>query len=250
MLLSGIVVPCYNEAKRIDQAAMIKHAKHGSMLLLVDDGSSDDTAQIIRDLSQNTQIECLVLDQNKGKAEAVRQGMLHLYNHYPEIEYLGFADADLATPLAGMEDLLIDMKCDKSLLMVLGSRWKHLGARIERNEKRHYMGRIFATLISNLFKLPIYDSQCGAKWFDRKVINFLFGSPFVSRWFFDVELLVRLGKAYPEALPAREIPLDVWTEVDDSRINWTDMLKAPLELIRIRKYYRNWSTEEISANNS
>lgn len=240
MFDAAIIIPCYNEADRLPLEEFIQSPRTSVLYLFVDDGSSDRTSEILSEISVHAHIEFLVLPKNGGKAEAVRQGMLHLMKN-ASIKYFGFLDADLATPISSMLELQVSLIEDEEQMMILGSRWKHLGGAISRNEMRHYTGRIFATFVSNTFQLGVYDTQCGAKWFRREVVQELFTHPFKSKWFFDVELLLRLQKIYKEQpIPAKEIPLSKWTEIDDSKIRWTDFIKAPLELRKIKKYYQNW----------
>jgi dolichyl-phosphate beta-glucosyltransferase len=131
------------------------------------------------------------LEKDQGKAEAVRQGILNAISS--GARYVGYWDADLATPLSAIPDFLDQMKRQTDLLMVVGARVQLLGRKIVRKHYRHYLGRLFATLASIILRLPVYDTQCGAKLFvtDQQVV-FAFREPFLSRWVFDVEIIARL----------------------------------------------------------
>ena len=129
--------------------------------------------------------------------------------------------------------------------MVFGARVRLLGRNIHRKSWRHYLGRCFATAASTLLRLPIYDTQCGAKLFRatpelREVLT----APFESRWIFDVELLARFmarHRADPATLHDRiyEFPLPTWTDIDGSKVGPVDFLKASWELFRTyRRYLR------------
>ena len=124
--------------------------------------------------------------------------------------------------------------------LILGSRWRRLGSDIRRSSVRHALGRVFATAASFALDLPVYDSQCGAKVCRAAMAGVLFGEPFSSRWFFDVELLARLRahSRVPIGSAAIEVPLARWRDVGGSRLRFPQMAAAPLDLLRIRSRYR------------
>ncbi len=231
-----LIVPCYNEANRIDLAAF-KKAPENVRFVFVDDGSRDNTSEKI-DAGKPADAVLLRLPRNCGKAEAVRQGMLHVLNHpgnFPGCDIVGFWDADLATPLdevPALESMLF--AANGGLDAVIGSRIKKLGSKIERSLKRHVLGRIFTTISDNLLNLSAYDTQCGAKIFRKDVIAKAFAEPFVSRWVFDVEVLLRLGTDR-----VVECPLRAWKDVRGSKIN---IPSASLRIVRdlwvIRRRYK------------
>ena len=136
----------------------------------------------------------LSLPQNQGKAEAVRRGVLTAIESQPD--YVGFWDADLATPLRAIPQFVDLAESRPDLEMIMGSRVKLLGRNIERRRSRHYLGRVFATAVSTILGLDVYDTQCGAKLFRATpFIGALFQQPFLSRWIFDVEIIARLIQA-------------------------------------------------------
>ncbi len=234
-----VVVPCFNEARRLDDRAFTDFiAAHPDVdLCFVDDGSTDDTPARLAAIAASApaRISVLRLPQNTGKAEAVRRGLLEAAaTGHPIAAYL---DADLAAPL-DTAMLLRDALAERpGLVLAIGSRVKLMGWRISRSERRHYLGRVFATCASLALGLPIYDTQCGAKALrlTGPVVATL-QAPFLSRWLFDVELIARLRDVVgAEAL--REVPLPVWEDAGGSSLRWMDFLKAPLELWRIRRRY-------------
>jgi dolichyl-phosphate beta-glucosyltransferase len=240
------VIPCFNEESRLDihQIELMLDQPQMS-LLLVDDGSTDQTKNMILDLTRRFQsrVELLALTPNVGKAEAVRAGMQEAMKS--GARYIGFADADFATPageLLRLSSILIDREDVKA---VFGSRVLRLGAEIYRSGSRHYLGRFFATLASMILVMGVYDTQCGAKFF--RVTDALRASlkdPFFSRWAFDVELIGRLkygvhdqeGYVDSEFL---EIPLEYWDDKSGSKISFPDKLRVLVELARIALYIRN-----------
>ncbi len=239
-----MIIPCYNEATRLPADVFLAYLQRVPTVSLcfVNDGSRDDTRAVLERLKreQPRQIDVLHLDQNQGKAGAVRAGMLHCANQ--PVDYLGYLDADLATPLDAIADLQITLDHKPALDLAMGSRVKILGADIRRDPFRHYVGRVIATFISNILKLPVYDTQCGAKLFRRGVVPTLFQEPFISPWLFDVELLARLIRQHSRSdVPnhVAEVPLRQWIEQSDSRISSGYVFKMWYELYRIHRTYRD-----------
>ena len=239
-----MIIPCYNEATRLPADAFVAYLRRSPTVAVcfVNDGSRDDTRAVLERLQQQqpAQIEVLHLEQNQGKAGAVRAGMLHCAGQ--PVDYLGYLDADLATPLDAIGDLQTALDRQPALDLVMGSRVKILGADIRRDPFRHYVGRVIATFISTILKLPVYDTQCGAKLFRRGVVAQLFREPFISPWLFDVELLARLIRQHGRAsVPAHvaELPLRQWIEQSDSRISSGYVFKMWHELYRIHQTYRD-----------
>lgn len=179
----------------------------------------------------------LRLEKNQGKAEAVRQGVNSLFRGQSP-EFVGYWDADLSTPLEESLRCLSYFQKDTRLEIVFGSRLKKLGNRIERLWIRHVLGRIFATAVSQMLKAPVYDTQCGAKLFRSARARFLFAEPFVSRWFFDVEILWRHRQAGGSLESIFEMPVKSWVHVHGSKLTWKDFALTFWELNRIRRHYR------------
>ncbi|HVA88825.1 MAG TPA: glycosyltransferase [Chloroflexota bacterium] len=239
-----LVIPCYNEAERLEVDALAAWRAPGYRihLLLVNDGSTDNTLGVLESLRARApdRIEILDLTPNRGKAEAVRQGMLRACAQDPD--YAGFWDADLATPLVEVSRFLTVLDSRPEIDMVFGARVKLLGRLIHRKVYRHYYGRILATAISILLNLGIYDSQCGAKLFRvQPDITEIFARPFLSRWLFDVEIIARYGRILQPrgrrlAEVIYEIPLREWRDIGHSKVRPRDALLAYMDLARI--YFR------------
>lgn len=238
-----LIIPCYNEENRLpidELVQFIEKENAGLTFLLVNDGSTDNTINILNDIAdKHSLVRVLDLQQNVGKAEAIRTAMLKYTSD--EYDYIGYFDADLATPLAEVNQFIAKAeKFDPIILM--GSRVKLLGITdIKRKWYRHYFGRVFATIASSMLKIPVYDTQCGAKMIKSSVVKELFAAPFISSWLFDVEILFRLKKLPIYTInptPIIELPLSKWEEKGESKIPFTYLFKIPIELIRIYiKYY-------------
>jgi glycosyltransferase involved in cell wall biosynthesis len=236
-----LVVPCYNEERRLDVPAFIEFARADRCdLLLVNDGSTDGTGAVLAQIqaASPASVDVLSLPENRGKAEAVRQGLLTGLEGKRTI--VGYADADLSTPFSELTRLL-DVAEQRGTSVVMGSRVALLGTHIERSRVRHYLGRVFATAASLLLELPVYDTQCGAKFLRTgDALRAALGAPFHSAWAFDVELLGRLLIGGPGVEPLGvdeflEVPLQRWCDVRGSRMRPLDMLHAGLDLAIIRR---------------
>ena len=250
-----VVVPCYNEAARLDLAAFAAFLEHsdGVALLLVDDGSTDETPRVLERLraAHPKRIAVLGLGANVGKAEAVRRGVKLALSRGPAL--VGYWDADLATPLEAIVDFRTVLAQRPEVVLVMGSRVALLGRQIRRSWKRHFLGRAFATAASLILGLTVYDTQCGAKLFRvTRQTAALFDRPFRARWIFDVEILARMiastrtdgERAADEMI--YEYPLERWQDVAGSRLKSNDFLVAATDLAAIRwRYLRGRSPRVV-----
>jgi glycosyltransferase involved in cell wall biosynthesis len=235
-----LVVPCYNEAERLDDAALLAlaDARADVRLLFVNDGSTDATEARLRALAaaRPGQIGVLALAGNRGKAEAVRRGLQQALTGGAEL--VGYFDADLSTPVPELLRLL-DVAEARGASVVMGSRVALLGTNIHRSPARHYLGRVFASVASLVLAVRVYDTQCGAKIFRRcDVLEAALREPFRSRWAFDVELIGRLLAGAPNvpALGADtfvEVPLGAWRDVPGSKLRPAAMAGALKDLALI-----------------
>lgn len=234
-----VVIPAWNEARRLDATRFATFLAAHPMVTLqfVDDGSTDGTHQVLELLRTQwpMQVRVLRLERNMGKGEAVRRGLRRAFDD--GCAMAGYLDADLSAPLESMLLLADTLQADPALACAFGSRVKLLGWGIRRSERRHYLGRVFATFASITLGLPVYDTQCGAKLLRHSdEVDALLQEPFLSRWLFDVELIARLRDAVGVAA-LREVPLPVWADAGGSSLRLADFLKAPWELFRIRRKY-------------
>ena len=242
-----VVVPCFNEAARLDRAAVaalvraLDAVEDGTRVLLVDDGSTDATAALLAELAaEHDRVEFLRLDRNRGKAEAVRHGLRTALGAGADV--VGYCDADFATPPEEVARLLAVLRRHPEDLAVIGSRVLLLGHAIHRSPARHYVGRVFATLSGAILGVGVYDTQCGAKWFRAGApLERTLDVAFRSRWGFDVELLGRLLRSGARAEELREVPLDTWRDVGGSKVTARAGIRTLVDLARIRRDLRRWS---------
>ncbi len=239
---SVLVVPCYNEERRLDGPALLAFAQTQSEigLLFVNDGSTDQTAAVLTHLCAQSHgvAEALLLERNGGKAEAVRQGVLRAFAQ--GAQQVGYWDADLAAPLDQAPRLLEVLRERPEVEVAIGSRVMLAGRQIERKPLRHYLGRASVTLVDLLVGMPIMDTQCGAKFLrSSPAVMQAFAQPFTAGWLFDVELLCRLRQitGRPVQELAYEVPLDQWCDVGASKIRGSSYLRSLGDLLRIRRQY-------------
>ncbi len=241
-----LVVPCYNEAERLrasDIQSLVRCP--GVEVVLVDDGSTDATATILCRLAGSVEhVSVHSLPRNCGKAEAVRVGLLIALDHQPD--WVGFCDADMATPVNEVLRLNQIATTTPGVSVVLASRVSLLGLNVQRSAMRHYLGRVFATAAATILGIPVYDTQCGAKFFRTSdALRVALSEPFHSRWAFDVELLGRLLRGRHGNSPVTvaefiEVPLKEWRNVGGSKIGPIASMRAGLELGLIARQLRRW----------
>jgi glycosyltransferase involved in cell wall biosynthesis len=236
-----LVVPCYNEAARLNSDAFLQlvAARRDVDVLFVDDGSTDATRAVLDDIVARSggRAEAMALPRNQGKAAAVQRGVLSAFER--QSEFVGYWDADLATPLDALQDFIDVLDTNPRVEIVMGARVKLLGRRIERYATRHYFGRAFATAASLTLQLAVYDTQCGAKVLRAsRSVQRAFLEPFRTRWVFDVELLARYiaitGRSDIESR-IYELPLRTWIDIPGSKVTPWHALRALWDLAQIRR---------------
>lgn len=245
--LLALVVPCYNEAERLQPGAFREflESHDGVRLIFVDDGSRDGTFALQERIRADApgRVSILRMPSNRGKGEAVRLGILEGIRSGAGI--VGFWDADLATPLDAVDDFLAIAARRPDLEILIGSRVRLMGRDIRRQHGRHYLGRVFATAVSVSLDLPVYDTQCGAKLFRvTGEMASVFERPFHSPWIFDVEALARylalpVGPGErPRESRIYEVAVRQWHHVPGSKLRWFDYIRSFFELGFIHRRYR------------
>lgn len=229
-----IVVPCYNEAGRLDPEIWLSFAEQHPNIgfLFMNDGSTDGTEAILDSLHERlpTAFERYSTSVNRGKAEAVRHGML--WGLTRPVDYVGYWDADLATPLETISTFINFLDDHPRFDLIMGSRIQLLGHVIQRSAIRHVLGRVFAFAAARTLGMTVYDTQCGAKLFRAtRGVELVFADPFRTNWTFDVEVLSRLSFLKlqyrdGEAPLLYEYPLPEWRDVAGSKVQPADFFRA------------------------
>ena len=232
-----IVVPCYNEAERLNIPEFLIALDENPQLnfLFVDDGSTDKTLDILGELQDFNpeRVFLYVQEKNAGKAEAVRQGLL--FATASGADLVGYWDADLATPLADIRDFSKILFRYNDVDIVYGSRIQLLGHRIKRTIARRTVSRICSSLARLAVRLPIRDTQCGAKLLRNNTLlrNNLY-QEFSAGWLFDVELFARISASVTNRNKAfYEYPLAEWNEIEGSKVTSSTIVKSGFKMLSL-----------------
>ena len=234
-VLGVLIVPCFNEFERLPinyfKQLAKKIEKLGFNLLFVNDGSTDFTLQLL-ETNLHDYANIINLKKNLGKSEAIRQGMIESYTRFPNLIYIGFLDADGAF---GINDIIYAVKKIQKLPkinMLFGARIKLAGMDIRRKISRHILGRVVTTFINTKWSLKIYDPQTGFKILRSNIIEKSdLQRPFRTRWFVDMELLLRIDKS---KLLIQEIPVTLWRDVPGSKLKIRHCPRIVCELTYIK----------------
>jgi CheY-like chemotaxis protein len=239
----GIVIPCYNEEERLSSAVFQKFATQnlGYHLCFVNDGSIDNTLQVLQDLRKGNEDTISIYNcaKNGGKAEAVRQGILHLSKD-PQFDYLGYLDADLSTDFRDFDDLVNTLE-NSEFKIVSGSRMSRMGANITKESARKIISKTINLIIQNILGMPFKDTQCGAKIMKREMVAPIFKTKFITHWLFDVEIFMRMKKFYGKETVQSlicEQPLKRWIHADGSKLSMKDSIKIVGQLGKIAWHYK------------
>ncbi len=238
----NIIIPCYNESMRLPVNKYLDFLKLNKKvkIIFVNDGSTDKTKNLVTKLFNKfpEQIKILSYEKNKGKGNAVRYGFLYAV-HQNMSGNLAYLDADLSTSLE--ECKLLSKKINDKIKFVFGSRIRKSNNVIKRKFHRFVIGRSIATIISSILGVSVYDTQCGCKIIDQKLVIQSFGEVFSSRWLFDVEIFLRLINLYGKDKfieISKEVPLKSWVDTEDSRVKFIHAPRIILDLLIIKKRYK------------
>ena len=227
----SLVIPAYNESNRLRPTldAILRYVDEHTWdveILVVDDGSRDDTAQIVREYgSSHPQVQLVQNPGNRGKGFSVRNGMLHARG-----EICLFSDADLSSPISEAEKLFDAVRQGADI--AIGSRWLRAELQTERQPLyRQLFGRIFNLLLRVVLGLHFMDTQCGFKAFRREAAQQIFPFQKIERWGFDPEILFLARR---KGLRAVEIPV-IWAHSEGTRLHpFRDGIRMFGDVMRIR----------------
>jgi CheY-like chemotaxis protein len=240
----GVVIPCYNEEDRLSSAIFQDFAnkKLGYHLCFVNDGSTDNTLSVLEDLRKGNEdtISIYNCEKNGGKAEAVRQGVLHLSQN-TQLDYIGYLDADLSTDFSDFDELVQTLETSE-FKIVSGSRISRMGADITKESARKIISKSINLIIRMILSMDFKDTQCGAKIMKREIATNMFHKKFITRWLFDVEIFMRMRKFYGKEQVQKlicEQPLKRWIHADGSKLSMRDSVTILGQLARIAVHYKS-----------
>ncbi len=227
----SIVLPAYNERERIAATvesifAFAAQKSWQTEIIVVNDGSTDDTAEVVRRCAATRPgVRLLENPGNRGKGYSVRHGMLQAQG-----EILLFSDADLSSPIAEAEKLFAAIASGADI--AIGSRWLKTELQLRRQPLyRQFYGRIFNLALRLILGLQFKDTQCGFKAFTRRAAHALFALQKIERWGFDPELLYLAKRLH---LRIEEVPV-AWAHREGTRLNpLRDGLRMFGEMLQIR----------------
>lgn len=251
----GVVIPCYNEEERLLSKEFTDYIDKntGYHLCFVNDGSKDNTLNVLKELQKGRENFITVYDckKNGGKAEAVRLGMLHMAKK-EDLDYIGFLDADLSTDLADFDDLVKTIEHSK-FKIVSGSRIARMGANITKEGAREIASLTINFIIRKILSMNFKDTQCGAKIFRKEVIGIAFNKKFVTQWIFDVEIFKRMtlcfGLKSAKSMLCEQ-PLKRWIHIDGSKLSIRDSVKIIGQLCQIAWVYRSKKIKNIAVDSA
>ena len=227
----SFILPAYNESERLGESIpkMLEYVRDRGLaaeLIIVNDGSTDATADVVRRFAASNPIILLLENPgNRGKGYSVRNGMLHARGSVAL-----FTDADLSSPIAEADKLFAAIKAGADV--AIGSRWLQRELQTARQPlMRQLYGRLFNFGLRFVLDLRYQDTQCGFKAFNRRAIETVFTRQHIARWGFDPELLFLADKF---KLKTTEVPVE-WAHDHRSKIHPVrDGIRMGMEVLKIR----------------
>ncbi len=247
----SFILPAYNESERLASSLpkvqeYVRQRRLDAEIIVVNDGSKDDTADIVRKFAaEDDCVRLLENPGNRGKGYSVRNGMLHARG-----DVLLFSDTDLSSPIYEADKLFAAI--NNGADVAIGSRWLQRELQTERQPlMRQLYGRLFNLGLRVVLGLNFKDTQCGFKAFTREAAHVIFPRQHIQRWGFDPEILF-LAKKFK--LKTIEVPVE-WAHDHRSKISpLRDGLRMGSEVLQVRwndirgKYEQpSLAVEELSA---
>jgi dolichyl-phosphate beta-glucosyltransferase len=226
----SIIIPAYNEEQVIKTSLtkifdFVESNKIESEVIVVDDGSHDNTINIVEDFRRND-LRILRNNHNRGKGYSVKRGMLNANG-----DLMLFSDADLSTPIEELTQFLGNIEGYD--VLIASRSLKDSNVKIKQPTLRNMLGNLFPFFVKHLLLKGITDTQCGFKMFKKECAKDIFMKQRINGWSFDAEILFIAKK---HGCKIKQLPV-VWNNDTRSKINpMTDPPKMLFELLKIRFY--------------
>lgn len=237
----SLIVPAFNEERRWSRSYWEQVSTlDGLGLTFVDDGSTDSTLNLIRAFCADSGHEVISHRRNRGKSEAIRFGLNHvLGGSRSSVALVGYLDADGAFPFSSIQAVTATAASvlrDEAIDAFWPARVQLAGRTIVRKRSRHVLGRAIASLLGQRVRPLPYDTQTGFKIFrNSNDLRACLAEPFLTRWFADVELLIRWQQNRGSEMRIWEEPVPAWYEIGGSHISGRETVRIMSDLVRLAR---------------
>ena len=227
----SVVIPAYNEEGRVKKTlelvlSYLKKRVDDFEIIIVNDGSTDNTSKILNSFKQNNQDQSVIIlnnRSNRGKGFSIKKGIMKSTK-----EYVLFADADNSTPISELSKFI---RLTKKYDVLIASRNLKKSKIKKQPFYRRFPGKIFPLLVNLLLIPGVGDTQCGFKLFKTEHAKKIFSKQKIVGWAFDAEALFIAGKL---GYSVKEVPVR-WVNDTNSKLNlFRDSFSMLFELFRIR----------------
>lgn len=227
----SIVIPIYNEEDRLKEGidkifSYIESSKRKFEVIVVNDGSTDSTAHMLKELREKFDFEIFLHPKNLGKGAAIKTGILNAKG-----DFILFTDIDLSVPINFIDKY---MKVIEDADIVIGTREKEGSKMVARQVwVREVLGKFFILLSNFILWVGVSDFTCGFKLFRKKAAQTIFPKQIIKRWAFDAETLFLAKKFHFKIL---EVPV-AWRDKKGSKVRFPkDLIETLISLFLIRLY--------------
>ena len=236
----AVVIPCFNESKRLDTSFFLKLIEQiDCSLIFIDDGSTDGTDEILRSKFSDFRIDAQIVrfPINMGKATAISKGLevaLKLNK-----KFLVFCDADNSISIEDIDKLYRHIKQNDNCDLVSGARVPLLGSDVVRKDFRKWVGRFVATLISRMTDMPVYDPMSPLKIYRLEKFHGVESFKPRTKWLGEIELMFFVYKASKDLFKIDELAINFWRDKEAGHIGLRASMVLTRDFIELRKLVRS-----------
>lgn len=225
-----ILVPSYNESSIISESLseinnFLNTKKYSSEIVVVDDGSGDDSVEIVKKLNLS-RVKLFGYKNNRGKGGALKKGIL-----YSRGKYVIFTDVDLSVPVESVNEFLRELERGESDVVIGTRKIKSAKVLVHQPWLRENLGKGFTFITRIITGVGVSDFTCGFKGFSNTSAKKIFGNSLLARWAYDAEILY-LAKKFGYKI--KELPV-TWTNRKDTRVKlWNAVVTSLGDLLRLK----------------